>query len=76
MSYKKSFSKRIDELKNRKGLSWEGLIYAAGLSKGVITDIKNAKVDPRFSTICKISAALEMTPSQLLDFDIDLSELD
>ena len=76
MNYKQYFSNRLKELKDKKGLSWEALIYSAGLTKGVITDLKNAKVDPKLSTICKLAAALEMTPSQLLDFDIDLSELD
>ncbi len=76
MSYKQSFTNRLKELKDRKNLSWESLIYSAGLTKGVITDLKNAKVDPRLSTICKLAAALEITPSQLLDFDIDLSDLD
>lgn len=76
MNYKELFSKRIEELKDKKGLSWESLIYSAGLSKGVITDLKNAKVDPKLSTICKIAIALDMTPSELLNFDIDLSDLD
>lgn len=76
MNYKESFSNRLKELKDKKGLSWEELIYSAGLSKGVITDIKNAKVDLKLSTILKLSLALGITPSELLDFDIDLTELE
>lgn len=76
MNYKKSFSNRINELKNEKQLSWEALFYSAGLSKGAMTDIKNARVDPQFSTILKLASALGTTPSELLNFDIDLSELE
>ena len=74
MQFKISICKRINELREIKGMSWEQLVYAAGYSKGMITDLKNAKVEPRLSTVCRIAAALNMKPSELLDFDIDLSE--
>lgn len=76
MKSTESLCKRIDILREKKRLSWESLIYSAGLSKGVITDLKNAKVDPKFSTICKIAIALDLTPSELLNFDIDLSDFE
>lgn len=76
MKPSESLSNRINELRLKKNLSWEQLIYSASLTKGVITDIKNAKVDPKFSTICKIALALGVSPSELLNFDIDLSELE
>ena len=71
-----SLSKRIDELRIARNLSWEQLIYSAGLTKGVITDLKNAKVDPKFSTICKIALALDITLSELFNFDIDFSDFE
>lgn len=75
MAFKDSICNRITELKNKKGISWEQMLYSAGLAKSVGTEIKNARVEPKLLTVCKIAAALEMTPSELLDFDIDLSEI-
>ena len=76
MQFKISICKRINELREIKGMSWQQLVYAAGYSKGMITDLKNAKVEPRLSTVCRIAAALDMKPSELLDFNIDFSEFD
>ncbi len=76
MNYKESFCNRLKELKDQKGLSWEKLVYSAGLTKGVVTDLKNAKVDLKLSTILKLSSALEISPSELFNFDLDLGGLE
>lgn len=76
MVFKNSICNRITELKNKKGISWEQLLYSAGLAKSVGTEIKHARVEPKLLTVCKIALALEMTPSELLDFEINMSEVD
>lgn len=75
MAFNESICKRIAELKYKKGISWEQLLYSAGLAKSVGTKIKRASTEPRLLTICKIAVALEMTPSELMDFDVDMSEI-
>lgn len=72
----KSLKDRIENLKNERNLSWEKLAYTAGIAKTTFSYLKKAENDIKFSTICKIAMALEMTPSELLNFDIDLSELE
>lgn len=71
-----SIIKRIDELRKVQNLSWGKLAYASGLSKGGMSEIKNGLVEAKFSTLCKIATGLNMKPCELLNFDIDLSELD
>lgn len=67
---------RIDGLRQAKGLSWTELAYASGISKGGMSEIKNGLVEAKFSTLCKISIGLNIAPCELLNFNIDLSELD
>ena len=71
-----SIIKRIDELRQSKGLSWTELAYASGISTGNISEIRNEKIEAKFSTLCKLAIGLNMHPKELFDFDIDLSELD
>ncbi len=71
-----SIIKRIDELRKIQDLSWTELAYASGISKGAMSEIKNGFVEPKFSTLCKIAIGLNILPHDLLNFDIDLSELE
>ncbi len=57
-------------------LSWEKLGYSAGLSKGAMTDLKNARTDTKLSTICKVALALGISVSELFDFDFSLDDLE
>lgn len=72
----KSLRDRIEILKNERTLSWEKLAYTAGIAKTTLSYLKKGENDIKFSTICKIALALGITPSELLDFDIDLTELE
>jgi transcriptional regulator with XRE-family HTH domain len=74
--FNKSIIKRIDILRKQRGLSWGKLAYASGISKGGMSEIKNEKVEAKFSTLCKIALGLNMNPYDLLKFDLDLSEFD
>ncbi len=76
MSIKTAISDRIKFLKDEKGLSWEKLAYSAGLAKSSMTWIKNGKYDVKISTLCKIALALDITVSELLNFEIDLNDID
>lgn len=71
-----SIAKRIDELRKVKGFSWEKLAYSSGISKGGMSEIKNALVEPKLSTLCRISVALEMPIMEFFNFKIDISDLD
>lgn|GEM_PF-1057037 len=71
-----SITRRINEYRLQKGISWEKLAYSSGISKGAMSDIKRGLRDPKISTICKIATALEVSVSEFFNFNIDLSELD
>lgn len=58
---------KVTELRIRKGLSQSELERMAGLSKGTITKWKN--ISPNFSSIQKVSEALECDPSYFTDED-------
>lgn len=72
----KSIIARIDKLRREQNLSWGKLAYASDIPKSTLSDIKNEKVEAKFSTLCKIAIGLNMHPKDFFDFDIDLSELD
>lgn len=77
--YKKlnhSIIERINELIKERGMSWTDLAYASGISTGNISEIRNMLVEAKFSTLCKLAIGLNISPKELFDFDIDLSELD
>ncbi len=66
---------RIKELKDQRNWSWEKLAYSAGVSKSAICQIKNEQNLPSISTLLKICVALEMSPSEFFDFNLDLDKL-
>ena len=74
--FNKSIVKRIDKLRQEKGLSWIKLAYVSDVSKSALSEIKNGMAEARFSTLCKIAIGLNMTPKEFFNFDIDVSELD
>lgn len=71
-----SLIEQINKLREKQGISWTALGAASGISSGNISDIKNQKVEAKFSTLCKIAIGLNLTPKELFDFEPDLSELD
>ncbi len=71
-----SIAKRIDILRKNKGISWEKLAYSSGISKGGLSEIKNGIVEPKLSTLYRMFAALEITPKDFFDFEIDLTDFD
>lgn len=72
----KSIVKRINKIRQEKGLSWIKLAYASDIGKSTLSDIKAGKSEARISTLCKLAIGLNVHPKEFFDFDIDLSELD
>ncbi len=69
-------SDRIKELKDSRGLSWEKLAYSAGISKSGLSQVKNKQNSPTISSLLKICSALEISPKDFFDFEIDLTDFD
>lgn len=47
-------------------MTLEKLAYEVGISKGNLSDIENAKRDPRFTTLLAIAEGLDVSVSHLL----------
>lgn len=65
-----SLSKKVKELRKRKGFSQEELAEKSGLSVRTIQRIENGESDPSGDSIKRISVALEVTPDELIDWKI------
>ncbi len=63
----KRFGERLRELRKEKLLTQEELAKKAGLNPNSIVRIERGSVaEPRFSTIRKLAAALEVDPQELV----------
>jgi uncharacterized Tic20 family protein len=67
---KTELSKRVKELRSRKGLSQEQLAEISGLSLRTIQRIENGETEPRGETLKRLMNALEVTPEDLMDWSI------
>ncbi len=65
MNEEEIFGKIIQEERKAKKISQEKLSKLTGLDRTFISLIENGKRNPTFSTIVKISSALEISPSEL-----------
>ncbi|MFO7743754.1 MAG: helix-turn-helix domain-containing protein [Psychroflexus sp.] len=66
----KFLSKRVKELRRRKGLSQEELTENSGLSLRTIQRIENGETEPTGDTLKRISKALNVNPEELTDWAI------
>lgn len=64
---KSELSKRVKELRSRKGLSQEQLAEISGLSLRTIQRIENGETEPRGETLKRLMNALEVAPDDLMD---------
>lgn len=64
----KELSKRVKELRSRRGLSQELLAENSGLSLRTVQRIENGETEPRGETLKRLSHALEVTPDELIDW--------
>lgn len=67
---KSELSKRVKELRSRKGLSQEQLAENSGLSLRTIQRIENGETEPRGETLKRLMNALEAAPDDLMDWNI------
>lgn len=67
---KTELSKRVKELRNRKGLSQEQLAKNSGLSLRTIQRIENGETEPRGETLKRLMNALDAAPDDLMDWNI------
>ena len=63
-------SKKIKELRTRKGLSQEELSEDSGLSLRTIQRIENGETEPRGDSLKKIANSLGASPDELIDWTI------
>ena len=60
-------SKKIKELRTRKGLSQEELSEESGLSLRTIQRIENGETEPRGDSLKKLATSLGASPDELID---------
>ncbi len=63
-------SKKIKELRTRKGLSQEELSEDSGLSLRTIQRIENGETEPRGDSLKKLANSLGVSPDELIDWAI------
>ncbi len=66
----KDLAKRVKELRKRSGLSQELLAENSGLSLRTVQRIENGETQPTGDSIKRLSSALQVTPNELIDWQI------
>jgi transcriptional regulator with XRE-family HTH domain len=62
-----AFGKRLKELRLAQGVSQEKLAEMAGLHRNYVGVLERAKQSASLDAICKLAAALNVRPAELLD---------
>ena len=65
-----NLAKKVKELRTRKGLSQEQLAETSGLSLRTIQRIENHETAPNGDTLKKLAAALQVSPDEIIDWQI------
>lgn len=63
-------TKRLKELRKRKGFSQEELAETTGLSLRTIQRIENGETEPRSDSLKRLSAALDIPADEIMDWTI------
>lgn len=66
----KFIAKRVKELRKRNGISQELLAENSGLSLRTVQKIENEETQPTGDSIKRLSSALNVTPNELIDWQI------
>ncbi len=61
-------SKKVREIRSRKGMSQEVLAENSGLSLRTIQRIENGETEPRGDSLKRLSDALEVNPDDIMDW--------
>lgn len=64
----KQLSKRVKDLRNRRGISQELLAENSGLSLRTIQRIENGETEPRGDTLKRLADTLNVTPDELIEW--------
>ena len=64
-----NLSKKVKELRVRKGFSQEELAEKSGLSLRTIQRIENGETDPRGDSLQRLSAAFDVQPNDLIEWN-------
>jgi transcriptional regulator with XRE-family HTH domain len=64
-----AISRRIKEYRKQRKLSFDQLSLRAGISKGMLVEIENARANPSITMLCKISAALGISVADIVLVD-------
>ena len=65
MNYSKCFAHRVVSYRKQIGLSQSQLAKNAGISAAALSKIEEGETDPRLSTVCAISQALNIPVDEL-----------
>lgn len=65
-----SFGKHLRELRIEKGLTQEKLTEISGFTRSYYTEIETGKRNTALINLNKLAIALDITLSELMDFDI------
>ncbi len=68
-TYLGSFGARLAKLRASKGYSQDRLSLEAGFARGTMSKIESGKVDPKLTTLARISETLDIPLKKLLDFE-------
>lgn len=63
---RKAFGERLRSMRKEQKMTVRGFALMVGLSKDYIIDLEYGRKSPTFDTIVKISAGLDVSPSELL----------
>jgi transcriptional regulator with XRE-family HTH domain len=70
MMKNKNLAQGVKFLRKRNGFSQEKLANKSGLSLRTIQRVENGETIPSGETLKRISAALDVTPNQLFDWNV------
>lgn len=65
----KKIGERIRDLRESKGISQQNLAAICNFEKANLSRLEAGRTNPTISTLCKISQALEVTLSELVDVE-------
>ena len=63
---KMKIGKKIKSLRIKKGISLEKLAYENDLAKGNLSEIEKGMIDPKLSTLQRISKGLDISLKELI----------
>lgn len=66
----KLLAKRLKEIRKEKKISQEELAYRSEITLSQIARIETVRINPTISTIFKIARALNVSPSEIFNFEL------